>query len=164
METNSIFNQKLLQVFILMNDEKEITYESFNDYENLNRSMFSRLMNEYQKMIILLKLKCTVTKEVIPNLEHSNYFSNYIYYQSFINEDYSFSLDDLSIEDEKKYIYVIFYLILKNEQYLSYKKIYSRLKYKITQSSFKRMINNFKNLVGFDIIKNELNSFIIDEN
>ena len=50
-DTNSKFNKKLLQIYILLNDEKEITYESFNEYEELDSTMYYRLMQEYQEML-----------------------------------------------------------------------------------------------------------------
>lgn len=60
---NSEFNKKLLQLFILLSDEKEITYESFNDYVRTERPFFSKLIKEYNNMLIKLKLKYTLIKE-----------------------------------------------------------------------------------------------------
>ena len=162
MYTNSDYNQKLLQLFILLTDEKEITYESFNDYVSINPSSFSRLIKEYQQMIIKLNLKYTLTIVQVPNQKDEIYMPTKKYYQTAIVEDNSFKTDDLSEEEINRYIYVIIYLMLKSGHYISYIKIKNRLGINITDTTFKTIIDNIKQIVGFDIFKNEFQSFVMD--
>lgn len=162
MDFNSEFNRKLLQLYILLMDEKEITYESFNEYEKLDRSMFSRLMHEYQMMIIKLKLKCTLIKEKIGNEDNETLFPKNIYYQTFITEDYSFSIDELTDDEKARYIFVIFYLMLRNDRYISPKKFQQYLNIKMSETSYKRFIDSFKELIGIDIYKNKYSSYVLE--
>ena len=159
---NSEFNKKLLQLFILLNDEKEITYESFNDYVRTERPFFSKLIKEYHNMLIKLKLKYTLIKEKIQDKDNESYYSYNAYYQTQVIEDYSFSINELTDEEKIRYIYVIFYLMLRNEICVTPKKFKQFLNIDINRTSFKRFIDNFKDLVGFDIYKNELQSYILD--
>ena len=161
-DTNSTFNKKLLQLFILLNDEKEITYESFNEYDELKRPMFTKLMQEYQEMILNLSLKCTLVKERLKDAENETYFSSYIYYQISLYEDYSFSIEGLTDEKKRKYIYVIFYLMLRNNHQISRSVLEGYLKIDISESSFKRLIDSIKELIGYDIYKNKYQSYVIE--
>jgi len=161
-DTNSKFNKKLLQIYILLNDEKEITYESFNEYEELDSTMYYRLMQEYQEMLSNLKLKCSIVKERIKDVDYETRYPANIYYHVSIGEDYSFSIEGLSEEKKKKYIYVIFYLMLKNNHYISRKVMSNYLNIDIPESTFKRLVDSVKEIVGFDIYKNELQSYIIE--
>lgn len=52
--------------------------------------------------------------------------------------------------------------MLRNEIYVTPKKFKQFLNIDINRTSFKRFIDNFKDLVGFDIYKNELQSYILD--
>lgn len=161
-DINSKFNKKLLQLFMILCDEKEITRESFNEYEEIEQPMFSKLMQEYQEMLMNLRLKYTLITERKQDVDYETYFPSNIYYQISIAEDYSFSIEDLSDENKKKYIYVIFYLMLRNGQYVSYKTLNSFLKIDISESSFKRLVDSIKEIVGFDIYKNKYQSFVIE--
>ena len=159
---NSWFNQRLLQLFILLIDEREVTYDSFNEYTTLDRPMFSRLIKEYQKMLIKLNLKYRMTKEEIGNPENPGFFKTNIYYLTYLCEDYSFNMSDLTKEEKIKYLYVIVYLMLRNNQYISPKILKERIDIDISESSFKRFLDSFKMLVGFDIYKNKLQSYVIE--
>ena len=52
--------------------------------------------------------------------------------------------------------------MLKSGQYISYIKIKNRLGINITDTTFKTIIDNIKQIVGFDIFKNEFQSFVMD--
>lgn len=86
---NSWFNQRLLQLFILLIDEREVTYDSFNEYTTLDRPMFSRLIKEFQNMLIKLNLAFKIIKEEIENSDNPGCFKSNIYYLTYLYEDYS---------------------------------------------------------------------------
>lgn len=159
---NSWFNQRLLQLFILLIDEREVTYDSFNEYTTLDRPMFSRLIKEFQNMLIKLNLAFKIIKEEIENSDNPGCFKSNIYYLTYLYEDYSFNMNDLTKEERIKYLYVIVYLMLRNNQYISPKILKERIAIEISESSFKRFLDSFKMLVGFDIYKNELQSYVIE--
>ena len=163
MNYNSTFNRKLLQLYILLTDEKEITYDSFNEYDKPEPASFSRLINEYQNMIIKLKLNCTLNREEVKNQIDEAYRSSYIYYQTSLFEDYNYNLSLLSDQEKNRYIYVIIYLMLRNREYVSCKLIKDKLKIDVNIRTIQRIIRDIKNIVGFDIYKNELQSYVIDE-
>ena len=160
MYANSQINKGLLQLYMLLMDEKEITYEAFNDYVETKHSQFSKLINEYKKMIVKLELNCTLITEELPR-EEDNYFCGYIYYQTQLYEDYSFKTDNLNEDDKKRYIYVLIYLMLKNGQLVSNTKIKERLNIDLSRRTVDRIINELKEIAGFDIIKDELQSYSI---
>jgi len=162
MKTNSDFNKRLLMLFLLLDDEKEITYESFNEYEQIDPSNFSRLIKEYQMMIIKMNLKFSLVINDYSDSDNEGQYLKKIYYQISIGNDYSFSLDNLDDNDKNRYIYVILFLMLKNHQYVSQQVFQQRLNIDLDASSYKRMFKAFKELVGFDIYKNELQSYVIE--
>lgn len=71
-------------------------------------------------------------------------------------------MNDSTKEERIKYLYVIVYLMLRNNQYISPKILKERIAIEISESSFKRFLDSFKMLVGFDIYKNELQSYVIE--
>ena len=52
--------------------------------------------------------------------------------------------------------------MLRNNQYISPKILKERIDIDISESSFKRFLDSFKMLVGFDIYKNKLQSYVIE--
>ena len=100
----------------------------------------------------------------IKDLENDSYYSSNIYYQISVGEDYSFNIEGLSDEKKRKYIYVIFYLMLVNHQYVSSTVLKNYLDIEITKSSFKRLVDSLKEIVGFDIYINKYQSYVIENN
>ena len=104
----------------------------------------------------------TIIKEEIENSDNPGCFKSNVYYLTYLYEDYSFNMNDLTKEERIKYLYVIVYLMLRNNQYISQKILKERIAIEISESSFKRFLDSFKMLVGFDIYKNELQSYVIE--
>ena len=52
--------------------------------------------------------------------------------------------------------------MLKNNHYISRKVMINYLNIDIPESTFKRLVDSVKEIVGFDIYKNELQSYIIE--
>ena len=76
--------------------------------------------------------------------------------------DYSFSIKNLSEEQLIKYSDVIVYLMLKNKQYVAYDSLSKKFP-NFTRPVFSTMIQDFKEIFGEDIYKDEYQSYIIDE-
>ena len=161
MDANSGLNKKLLQLFILLVDEKEITYESFNEYIETKPSQFSKLIKEYKNMLIKLELNYTFDSVDIPNEENETLIPTKIYYQKQLYEDYSFKTDNLTDDEKKRYIYVLLYLMLRNSNMVSKTKIRDRLGLDLSRRTIDRIMNELKTIIGFNIIKDELQCYSI---
>ena len=163
MDINSQFNQRLLKLYLYLKDEKEVTYDSFYEYEPLLQSDFTKIIAEFKRMIEFLHLKCSFFESRIENKLNPTRFKKKIYYFQQISDDYSFDLSDCNIEDKQKYIYVIFYLMIKNHQYVSLKTFNNVLGIVVEDFTFKRLITNVNKLMLDDLTKNELQSYIIND-
>ena len=161
MDANSGLNKKLLQLFILLVDEKEITYESFNEYIETKPSQFSKLIKEYKNMLIKLELNYTFDSVDIQNEENETLIPTKIYYQKQLYEDYSFKIDNLTDDEKKRYIYVLLYLMLRNSNMVSNTKIRDRLGLDLSRRTIDRIMNELKTIIGFNIIKDELQCYSI---
>ena len=163
MDINSQFNQRLLKLYLFLKDEKEVTYDSFSEYEPLLQSDFTKIIAEFKRMIGTLHLKCSFFESVIDNKENPTQFKKKIYYFQQISDDYSFELTACNSDDKQKYIYVIFYLMIRNHQYVSLKTLNNVLSIVIEDYTFKRLVTNINKLMIDDLQKNELQSYVVDE-
>lgn len=158
---NNKSNLAILKIFIELSNEEEMNYELFNHLTGLSKREYLRTMKKFDEMVsaLCLSWKLQSFKRTIIR-DDTEYTGFYFKFLPIV--DYSFSIKNLSEEQLIKYSDVIVYLMLKNKQYVAYDSLSKKFP-NFTRPVFSTMIQDFKEIFGEDIYKDEYQSYIIDE-
>ena len=160
---NTETNKALLQVYLYLIDNHQISYEEFMQISSLPRTKYYVIMDYFKEMVDDLNLKATISKDKVLKLDsclNYNEFTYYYFRQAGVN--YYFNLDDCTDEKKIRYSLVIVYLMLKNRQYVSA----SILEKQLPDFNRKKMlgiIECLREVVAENIYENEIQSYILDE-
>lgn len=119
--TNTTF--ALLQVFLYIKDEKEITFEMFEELTGMGKTSYYRVMNLFEEMIEDIHYNATFSKIRNKEVKLDNTQYQEIIYRFHDLGSIEYNIDELS--DEKKILYsaVIIYLMLKNRKRVTTDKL-----------------------------------------
>ena len=152
--------QNLLQIFIYMMDEKEMTYEIFNELTGESSFQFTKTMQQFKKMLKSLKmnLKLSKAKDIS---EEVQYTSNYYV---LVKEKAPYHINPRGVEPNEliSYSMVIAYCLLKNKKYVSTKSL-SYFLPNFDSDVLRVMFDKMLDLIAEDIEKNELKSYMLIE-
>lgn len=156
-------NKAILQVYLYLMDNHQISSSEFLEITSLSRVSFYKIMNFITSMIDDLNLKATISKDNIKKYDSSliEHEAN-IYYFRQAGMNYYFNLEEC--EDEKRILYslVIVYLMLKNRQYVSLGTL-SKILPDFDKKKMSKLIATLREVIAEDVYKNEIQSYVIEE-
>ncbi len=152
----------LTQFLIYLIDNKVVTYKQFQEVSDIKSAAFTKNMKYFKEMLTDLKLNMILSVEKIQEkeIDTSNLKTNYYRLQYIEDNMYAFEYKHLPDEKRIRYSMTIVYLMLKNHQAIKPATIRPILP-NIRSDVFKTMIKKLINITGFDIDKNEVNSYIL---
>lgn len=160
---NTELTKGLLQVLLYLIDNHQITYEEFTELSSLSKPYFFKIMEMLEEMLEDLDLKATLSKDVII-IKDDNLIEHeaYIYYFRQIGKSYYFNLEQVDEEKRISYSLVITYLMLKNRQYVTLGTL-SKILPDFDKKKMFNLINSLKEIIGEELYKNEIQSYVIEE-
>ena len=152
----------LLQTFLALNEGDEIDYEYFNEMTGFKEVTYKRVINLIDELTQDLHLKTGLVKteeKVVTNkIEYLK-----AKYSFSTTDSWSFKLpEDLDEEKRITYLPVITYLKLKKDQYVSTSML-SEYFPNFTRDTMSNLIKGLKNVIGEELYKDEIQSYIIEE-
>lgn len=151
-----------LQLYIALMEGDEIAYDVFYGITGLSTTIFEDVIKGIKEMVNDLRLACTFKR--VKTRVITNKTAYYIYKYKFKDIlDYSFTLDD-NLDDTKKKTYsaVILYLMLKNKQFVKCSNL-SNYFPNFDKHTFNDLITKIKDVIGEELYKDELQSYVIEE-
>lgn len=160
---NTELTKGLLQVLLYLIDNHQITYEEFTELSSLSKPYFFKIMEMLEEMLEDLDLKATLSKDVII-IKDDNLIEHeaYIYYFRQIGKCYYFNLEQVDEEKRISYSLVITYLMLKNRQYVTLGTL-SNILPDFDKKKMFNLIYSLKEIIGEELYKNEIQSYVIEE-
>ena len=152
----------LLQTYIALMEGDEFTYEYFNEVTGLGNNLYVETMKNIDNMIYDLKLKPKLKRIETDVSTNKTAYITYSY-KFILKENYRFTLN-YELDDNTKILYsaVIVYLMLKGHQHVG---VTSLSKYfpKFTKDVFSDLLSKMRNVIGEELFKDELQSYVIEE-
>lgn len=152
----------LLQVYLALMAGDEIDSEYFTELTGFEKYSYKRVIKLFEAMCNDLHLKTSLVRL---ETDHSTNKTEYVTYRFTLSSviDYSFRLPE-DLDEEKRIIYlpVITYLKLRKRQYIS-TAILSAYFPNFTRDIMSKLIKGLKNVIGEELYKDELQSFVIEE-
>jgi len=135
-------------MFITMLDSTEMDYDLFYDYTGLSIDSYRRVRKTIVEMIKDLNLKCSY--EII-KYPRANRYTRYFIYKYAINKsgqfDYSYNINpNLTYEKRIDYSMIIVYLMLKNNEEVTYNKLANILPL-FTKNRFEKLLSYLRLLL-----------------
>lgn len=153
----------LTQMLIYLIDNHKMTYEDFNELIEISPSEFSNTIKTFKEMLIDLKMHMSLyTETTNPNYLNDMKFNIKAYYLQVIGYNYKFEYMDLSDKKRIRYSMPIVYLMLKNHHYITTKEL-SNIFPNFNRNVMMNLMSKLKDIVSEDIIKNEINSYVLEE-
>lgn len=157
--TNTSF--ALLQVLLYLKDEKEITYQAFEELTTLSKTSYYRVMEMFEEMIEDIHFQATLSKIKLENR------LDYTHYQEVIYRFHDLGSNEYDIEglsDEKKIQYspVIVYLMLKNRKRVTQDKLKTIFP-NFDKDKMAKLIKKLQDVIAEEIDFNPLKSYMLIE-
>ncbi len=155
------YKQNLLTMFIYILENKEINYMTYKEaygIQRTNEADKKYLYTDLQIFMYLLQNINNILKELNFNCEiytESNGKYTYFYYH-FTNKRILFNVNDLTIEQYKKYDLIVFYLLLFKKQYVTFNILNKITKGVIHYKKLARLKNQLQDVILEEICKNSV--------
>ena len=152
----------LLQTYLALMAGDSLTLDYFTELTTFKEGTYREVMNLIKDMINDLKLKTNLLRL---ETKMSNNKTEYVTYRyEFTSTDsYDFEIpEDLSEEKRITYLPVVTYLKLKKKHYVSWDRLTKYIP-TITPKVFMNLIIGLKNVIGEELYKNVLQSYVIEE-
>ena len=151
-------------MFITMLDSTEMDYDLFYDYTGLSLNSYLRVRKTIVEMIKDLNLKCSY--EII-KYPRANRYTRYFIYKYTINKferfDYSYNINpNLTYEKRIDYSMIIVYLMLKNNEEVTYNKLTTIFPL-FTKKRFEKLISYLRLLIIDEELYYEKKIYILRE-
>lgn len=151
-------------MLITMLDSTEMDYDLFYDYTGLSLGSYLRVRKTIVEMIKDLNLKCSY--EII-KYPRENRYTRYFIYKYAINKsgqfDYSYNINpDLTYEKRIDYSLTIVYLMLKNNEEVTYNKLTTIFPL-FTKKRFEKLISYLRLLIIDEELYYEKKIYILRE-
>lgn len=152
----------LLQTYMALMDGEEINYEYFNELTGFSLTSYKTVIQMLKEMIEDLHLRTNLVRLETTVETPKTKYQVYRYTLSSII-DYSFQLpEDLEEEKRINYLPTIVYLKLKKKQYVSTATLSTYIP-NFTRKTLFVLLNKLKEMIDADIYKDELQSYVLDE-
>ena len=152
----------VLQVFLALMSGDDITFDDFEELTNFKNTTYREVMKIINEMFEDLHIvpKLMVLKTVV-STNKTEYFT--YRYSLSSHDDYRYDFPN-DIEEEKliTYLPVLAYLRLRAKKYVSW-DILSKYYPNFTRHTFSDFLVGFKNVIGEELYKNDIQSYIIED-
>lgn len=117
--------RSIFLMFITMLDSNEIDFDLFRDYTGSYKRSYSKVRKAIIEMISDLNLRCSYEIVKYPQINRYTRYFTYSYTIKKDNQfDYSYNISPyLTYEKKINYSMTIVYLMLKNNEVVTYKKL-----------------------------------------
>ena len=160
MPANNVTRKRLLNMYIILNDEGILDYESYLEHEDISKRSFNDGIKLLKEAYNDLYLEGQIIKETEDN-PNSEYFQKSKYYliKDHNINNYSFDIESIDTDKRLKYLYLIVYLMLKSEHYVSVSYVNKMLEINLQRGQFITLIEELIETTGLDIIQNDNYSY-----
>ena len=152
----------LLQVLLYIKDEKEITYQAFEELTGLTRVSFHRVMNMFEEMIEDIHYNATLSKIKNKEIKLDNTQYQEIIYRFHDVDSIEYNIDELSDEKKIQYSAVIIYLMLKNRKRVTTDKLKTIFP-NFNRNKMSNFMNKLKTIIAEEIDINTYQSYFLIE-
>ena len=152
----------VLQVFLALMSGDDITFDDFTELTNFKNTTYREVMTIIDEMFEDLHI---VPKLMVLKTNVSTNKTEYLTYRYSLSshDDYRYDFP-YNIEEEKliTYLPVLAYLRLRSKNYVSWEKL-SLYFPNFTRHVFSDFLVGFKNVIGEELYKNDILSYIIED-